>query len=294
MVKSQTNQEQQEQPDNLEYLVENEEIGEALLLRCWNGVTDQVNETITINKNSGVRYPDMYIRFYDEMGPMDVIKKKRWLTATINPKTGEFHTLEQLKSAGVISDAEIKFFQGPFPRRELVAMTRHQTYDKKEFLVRSERFFGLSASGGVLTISADNIDFTKRIHFEPDIVPIDPEQPNGATARIVKVGKCMPGYETAQKIWLTPFTKRNIEAAMQKAQRSTESSLHGRISLAISKEGQPNELAVQDLDTWTNAPFDELWTRLMTPNPQININSKDLLNYVKSSEGSKEKHNQYG
>jgi hypothetical protein len=104
----------------------------------------------------------------------------------------------------------------------------------------------------------------------------------------------MPGYETVQKIWLTPFTKRNVEAAMQKAQRPTDSSLHGRISLAISKEGQPNELAVQDLDTWTNADFDTLWDKLTSPAPQINIDSKDLHNYLKSNEGSKEKHNQYG
>jgi hypothetical protein len=270
-----------------EYLVANEEIGEELLLRCWNKAVEQVNAAIKINKESSIRYPDMYVSYYDEMGPMDVLKKKRWLAATINPKTGEFHTLEQLMSAGVISDAEIKFFQGPLPRRELVGMTRHQTYDKKEFLVRSERFFGLSASGSVLTISADNIDFTKKVGFEPDIVPIDPEQPKGATARIVKVGRCMPGYETAEKIFLTPFTKDNIAAAMQKAQRSSET--HGQISLAISRDGASNPLTITDLNTFTNAPFDELWDRLTSPAPQININSKELMNYVKIDRESRDK-----
>ena len=98
-----------------------------MLLRCWNGVVDQVSEAITVNRNSGVRYPDMYIGFYDEMGPMDVLQKKRWLASTINPKTGEFHTLTELKAAGVISDAELKFFQGPLPRRELTSMTRPQS-----------------------------------------------------------------------------------------------------------------------------------------------------------------------
>src|ERR687898_881113 len=133
-----------EQSDNHEYSVANEEIGEPLLLRCWNGVVDQVSEAITVNRNSGVRYPDMYISYYDEMGPMDVIKKKRRLASTINPKTGEFHTLTELKAAGVISDSELKFFQGPLPRRELIGMTRHQTHDKIEYLIRFERFVGLT------------------------------------------------------------------------------------------------------------------------------------------------------
>ena len=103
----------------------------------------------------------------------------------------------------------------------------------------------------------------------------------------------MPGYETAEKIYLTPFSHSNIEAAMQKAIRPTEPSLHGQISLAISKEGQPNGLTVRDLDTWTNTPFDELWETLTTPNPQININSKDLMNYVKLDRESREKDHQY-
>ena len=284
-----TQAQSQEQPNNQEYSVANEEIGEPLLLRCWNGVVDQVSEAITVNRNSGVRYPDMYISYYDEMGPMDVIKKKRRLASTINPKTGEFHTLTELKAAGVISDAELKFFQGPYPRRELISMTRHQTYDKKEYLVRFEYWKGLSASGSIISISANTIDFTKRVHFEPDIVPIDPGQPNGATARIVKVGRCIPGYETAEKIYLTPFTKENVEAAMQKAQRPTDPSSHGRISLALSKEGYPNEITVQDLDTFVNADFDELWKQLITPQPQINISGRDLTNYLKHDATAREK-----
>src|SRR5215207_4913737 len=176
MVKTQSQQSQEkEQEQEHGYSIADEIIGEPLLLRCWNKAVERVNEAIKINKESGVRYPEMYVSYYDEMGPMDVLKKKRWLAATINPKTGEFHTLEQLKSAGVISDAELKFFQGPLPRRELIGMTRHQTYDKNEFLFRFESWKGLSASGSVVIVSANNIDFTKRVQFEPDIVPIDPE-----------------------------------------------------------------------------------------------------------------------
>jgi hypothetical protein len=87
----------QSQPQQTEeqevYSVCNEIISEDLLLRCWNGAVEQVSEAIRINKESGVRYPDIYISFYDEMGPMDFLKKKQFLAATINPKSGEFHAL---------------------------------------------------------------------------------------------------------------------------------------------------------------------------------------------------------
>jgi hypothetical protein len=180
-VKSQT-QQQKSQEQESEYLVANEEIGEELLLRCWNKAVEQVNAAIKINKESGVRYPDLYVSYYDEMGPMDVLQKKRWLASTTNPKTGQWNTLTGLQAAGVVSDAELKFFQGQLPRRELNSMYRHQTPDKREFLIRFERWYGLTVAGGVVTVSANNIDITKKVHFEPDFVPIDPQQSGGATA----------------------------------------------------------------------------------------------------------------
>src|SRR5215207_8548173 len=99
MVKTQSQQSQEKEQEQgmvqeQGYSIADETIGESLLLRCWNGAIEQVNEAIKINKESGVRYPEMYVSYYDEMGPIDVLKKKRWLAATINPKTGEFHTLE--------------------------------------------------------------------------------------------------------------------------------------------------------------------------------------------------------
>jgi hypothetical protein len=76
---------------------------------------------------------------------------------------------------------------------------------------------------------------------------------------------------------------------MQKAQRPSQRSLHGRISLILNKDEAHNPIAVKDLDTFVNADFDELWSKLTQPTPQINIDSHDLLNYLKGNEGSKNK-----
>jgi hypothetical protein len=292
--KTQTqSRQEQEQTEEEGYSITNETISEDLLLRCWNKAVEQINQAIAINKESGVKYPGMYVSFFDEAKPMDVIQKLRWAESCRHKKSMEFITLDSLRAAGQISDAEVKLFGDlEFPRRELTGMTRHKQ-DDKEFLIRSERWIGLTLAAGVVTVAANNIDFTRRIPFQPDFVPIDPNEPKGPSARIVKVGRCLPGYETAGKIYLTPFTKENVLAAMQKAQRPTEPGLHGRISLMLSKDQAPNSTSAPDLDTFVNADFDELWKQQTSPTPQININSKDLANYVKFDKASKEEHTQY-
>jgi hypothetical protein len=35
------------------------------IIRCWNKAVEQVNEAEKINKESGVKYPDFYIKFID-------------------------------------------------------------------------------------------------------------------------------------------------------------------------------------------------------------------------------------
>jgi hypothetical protein len=97
----------------------------------------------------------------------------------------------------------------------------------------------------------------------------------------------LPGYYGAQKIYLMSFTKENVLAAMQKAQPSEE--LHGKVSLILSKDNAHNPISAPDYDTFVNAPFDELWKQLTTPAPQINLNPKDLANYIKYDRESKNK-----
>jgi hypothetical protein len=282
----------QPQQTNEGYSVANEEIGEALLLRCWNKAVEQVEEAAKINRESGVKYPDSYINFFGQARPMDVTQKMRFLDSCRHKKSMEFITLDSLQAAGQISDTEVKLFKGQqFPRRELIGMIRHQDYDKNEWLVRIEKWVGLTASAGTISLNVSNIDFTRRIQFTPDMVPIDPTIRDGPSTRVVKIGSCLPGYETAEKIYLTPFNSSNVLAAMQKAQSSTET--RGQISLLLSKDGSSNPTTAPDLDSFVNAEFETLWVQRTTPQPTINISSKDLSNYVKLDRESKEHSHQY-
>ena len=284
------NKQSQSQEQDPEYSVANEEIGESLLLRCWDGAVQQVNDAIQINKDSGVKYPDWYIGFFDQAKPMDVQQKLRWLNAARHKKSMDFITLESLKAAGQISSTELKLFGDlEFPRRELTGMTRHQDRGKKEWLIRFERWVALTAAAGVITVPANNIDFTRRISFTVDMVPVDPNDSSSPNVRVVKIGPCLPGYETAEKIYLTPFTKENVLSAMQVAQRPTEPSLHGHISLTLSGDGRPYPTSAPDLDTFVNADFDELYDHITKPAPQINISGKDLASYLRHDAAAKEK-----
>jgi hypothetical protein len=290
LVKSHNQQQSQQSEEQEGYSVANEEIGESLLLRGWNKTIEPVYEAIRQNKESGIKYPDVFVNYFNEAEPMDVHQKKRWLNSCINKKTGEFIILEQLRSAGRISNEEMKLFgDRPFPRRELIQITRHQDDSKREWLIRTEVWIGLTEMASIVRVPVNNIDFARRVSIRPDSAPIDPTIQGSPHVRVMKIGTCLPGYYSADKIYLTPFTKENMLAAMQKAGRPSQPSLHGHISLALSKDGAHNPYTVPDLDTFVNADFNELWKQLTTPAPQINISGKDLENYVKFDRESRNK-----
>jgi hypothetical protein len=291
-VKHQEQQQQDEQPSEstYTYTVSNEEISESLLLRCWNKTIEPVYETIKINKESGVKYPEMFVNYFNEAEPMDVRQKKRWLAASINKKKSEFFTLDQLLAAGKISKTEKKLFgDKQFPRRELTQMIRHQDDNKREWLVRNERWVGLTENGVIVTVPVTDIDYARRVVPNPDSVPQDPSVQGSPHVKVLTIGSCLPAYYSSEKIYLTPFTSSNVLSAMQKAQRPSELRLHGQISLVLSKEGASNPTSAPDLDSFIQADFNELWKQQTTPAPQININSKDLANYIKFDRESKNK-----
>jgi hypothetical protein len=226
--------------------------------------------------------------------PMDVKQKKRWLASVINPKTGDYYTLDQLQAAGKISNAEKKLYgDKPLPRRELTQLLRYQTDDNKEWMVRTEIWYGLNISGAVVSISVNNLDFAKQVVPRAESTPQDPTIQGSPEVKILKIGNCLPSYETANKVWLTPFSKENLLAALQKASKPSDPRLHGHISLTIHKDGAHNPISVSDLDTFTNVPFNDLWARLTAPTPQINLNPKSLESFIKMDRESRESHEQY-
>jgi hypothetical protein len=101
--------------------------------------------------------------------------------------------------------------------------------------------------------------------------------------------KIMPHGDIAgRKEYIVRFRPEVAYSALKMAHGQVGDNYNGS-SMILIKEGATNPIGVKDAKLWPEAPFDELWEELRKPAPQINIDSHDLLNYLKTKEGSKNK-----
>jgi hypothetical protein len=289
LVKSQI-QPQSEQKEQSQYSVADERIDESLLFRCWNKVQEQVQRIKEFNKSQGIKDTDALIgHTYDGISePMQVKQKRRWLNSTTHKRSGKPITINSLLESGRISDMEKDLFgDQQYPRIELSAMFRIKTQEGSEYLMRHMRAIGLSEIGAVVSLPLNDVDFTRKVPVSPDTAKL----PDGNDTKVLRIGSGEFTFETSPKIWITPFTEANVRATVEKYKPVEE--LRGKVAYAFMKEGVANEVAVSSLEEFINADFDSTFERLRAPQPQINISSKDLSNYVKFDRESKEKHTQY-
>jgi hypothetical protein len=288
LVKSQSQQQQSEE----KYSIANEEINEDLILRSWKGVEQQVQHVREFNASQNVPNPDAYIGYHYDgiVEPISVKQKRRWLDKTRHRKSGKYITVSSLVESGRISDVEKEMFgEWKYPRIELLSMTRVKTRDNKEYLMRGMRAIGLSEIGGTISLPLYDCDFTRKVPITPTTATL----PDGTDTKILQIGTGEFTYETSPKIYLTPFTRQNVLAALEKYPPSEENELQGKISYILMKEGASNPTQVLDLDTWMNEDFDSIWQRQHTPAPTISIDSKTLGNYIKMDRESRQEHKQY-
>lgn len=286
MVKQQSTQHQNQEETNP---LLGEKIGADLLLRGWNMALEVVNEAIQHNSRSGVRYPERFTSvFFDHMEPMEIKKKRNWLAACINIKSGTPYTLDSLLNANVISEEEKELFGDlPLPRRELVSLHRIQAPNKVEYLSRTEHWYGLNKSAGVITMAVPDLDFTKRITVDREYVDKDPETKSGGQVLVKIVGDSNQ-WIMAEKIYLTPFSKTTVQQAMINAIPITDKTIRG-VSLVLKREGSPYVIGLQpednNIDSFVNKPFDEMYEKAFRPATSnvtnININPKDLADFLK-------------
>jgi hypothetical protein len=275
-----------------QHVIADEEFNEDLIMHCWNGVKEQVQRVIAFNKSQGVSNPDTYIGYIYADGsplPMSVRKNKRFWESITHKRSGKPITINSLLESGRISDMEKDLFgtDKQWPRIELVSMTRVKDISGQEYLMRFMNGIGLSEIGAIVTASLNDCDFTRKVPVFPDVAKL----PNGTDVKVPVVGSGEFSYETSPMIFTTPFTKENVQATINKYPPYEEG--HGKINYTLKKQGITNEAAVSSLEEFINADFDETFERLRAPAPQININSKDLVSYVKIDRESRTQHKQY-
>jgi hypothetical protein len=287
LVKSQTQQKEEEGQQH--HSIANEELNENLILHSWLGVKEQVKRVIEFNRSQGVPNPDAYVGYNYADGtpePMSVKQKIRWLGITRHKKSGTWITVDSLVASGRISDMEKDVFgQEKIPRIEMSAMTRVKTRDNSEYIVRHMRAIGLSEIGAIVTLPLDDCDFTRKVPISPSTAKLR----DGTDVKILQVGTGEFYYESSPKIYTTKWSKENVLAAIEKYPPSEDNSLGGKISYTFKKEGETNGIGISSLEEFLTDDFDSTFERIRAPAPQIRLDSKDLLNYVKHNEESKEK-----
>jgi hypothetical protein len=104
---------------------------------------------------------------------------------------------------------------------------------------------------------------------------------------------------TAEKIYLTPFTKETVQQALQNAIPTTDKTLRG-ISLVLIRDGAPHPVAPapedNNIETFVNKSFDEMFNKSLRPTPtnitNINIDPEQFKAFLKYQQ-EHAKDNQY-
>jgi hypothetical protein len=120
------------------------------------------------------------------------------------------------------------------------------------------------------------------------MLPVSPSTaklPDGTGIKILEVGS--GEFTSSPKIYTTPFTNENVQATIDKYPPLEDA--HGKIIYCFKRENEANEVQVFSLEEFITADVDETIKRLRAPAPTINIDSKDLFNYVRYDRESKNK-----
>lgn len=232
------------------------------------------------------------------MLPMEIKKKQNWLAACLNIKTNNPYTIDSLVNANVISEEEKELFGDlPLPRRELVSLHRIQAPNKVEYLSRTERWYGLNKSAGIITMAVSDLDFTRRITVDREYVDRDSERPGAGGQVLVKVVGDSNQWLRAEKIYLTPFSKTTVEQAFKNAIPTTEKTLRG-VSLVLIREGSPHTIVPgpedNNLESFVNKSFDELYEKVFRPATSnvtnINVDPETFRAFLKYQQEYKQDH----
>jgi hypothetical protein len=225
-------------------------------------------------------------------------QKLRWLSQVQNQRSGAFYSLKNLIDNDVISESERQLFELPpgiedYPYRQISQFHRIK-HGGSEYLSTQEQWVGISRTATVVTISVSDMYWYIRPAVQYEL--------RNSDGSVLREGQSIVDNKTVQiatvrsgagrephgvKLYTHKFTPELAYSALKLARGTVGDPYHGS-SMTLNKEGT-NPIAIKDPKLWAKAPFDQLWEEVSRPQPQINVNSQDFMNYIKSSEGSKQK-----
>jgi hypothetical protein len=307
---------QQQQQSDKEMLLPNEEPISAELLLRGHTLTERIIDQLRKkNNDSGLELDvvDYWGRSNQtsmarkRVKPSDIFieyeswiksRKLKWLSQVQNQHSGAFYSLKNLIENDVISESERELFELPsnisdFPFRQIYQYMRVKRADGSEYFTTHEQWTGISRTATVVTISVSDLYWYIKPTVKYDLRNMDGSilqegrsVMDNKTVQIATTQTTSQREPAGQKVYILPFSPAVAYSALKLAHGSIGDPYNGSSMMLIS-EGAHNPIGVKDPKLFAEAPFDQLWNELTKPAPQINIDSHDLLNYLKGNEGSK-------
>jgi hypothetical protein len=259
-----------------------------LLLRRFELMDDFVEGIRKANLKAGLdqKYMGLYIEWRDDF----LLKRKyqNWLKTVINPKTGKFYQYSDLIANGDIPEGD--YGNALFPYRRLNSLHKIQTSDGT-FLMRYERWHGLSKAGQEIAISVNDLDYWTRPSVTWDFVPRDPTVRDGPSIRVGSVRIFNNNEPGGTRVWLTPFSKEKVDEFLKYSDYSENINNGTGPSFVLIKTGVQNPIAVT-YEQFVSDDFDGIWNRVRAAPPKFEDFYKDMKKAKEAAEDAN--HHQYG
>jgi hypothetical protein len=155
-------------------------------------------------------------------------------------------------------------------------MYRVQSPDKSEWLVRGEMWFGLNKSGGIVSITTSDLEYARSVTVTREFADKDPTN-RGGEQTLVKITGDSKEWYTADKVYLTPFSRATVPQALKNAGPSvTQKDLRGKISLGLIREGVTNPRGIKDKDNDLSTFIMETLTNYLESSRPVTGNTTNI------------------
>jgi hypothetical protein len=188
-----------------------------LLRRRFKLQDEYVQSIRKDNIDSGVdsKYLDSLVQWRGD----EFIERKRVemfiAQATDKKRPGHWWQIADLKNRGFVPEDETSEYENKkYPFRKVSSIAKVKTPDGRLFLRRFETWFGLDVNGQEIHRSFDFLDYISKPHIEYDRIPVNPQDPQGPTAR-VKIVRNPDNHENnLVREYITPWSKEKFDEVL--------------------------------------------------------------------------------
>jgi hypothetical protein len=206
---------------------------------------------------------------------------EKFIQQTTNVKTGNWHTIGSLQSAGILSDADIQQFETTdIPYVRLNRLTRVKSPNGKEWLERMFTLYALTREGNLIHKVIQDIDFYHKPIVTYEYVPENPDIKDGKQIRVAIVKVHEARLEpTGQKVQLLEYSEDKVNQIIRDIPPVGDfADMNNGCGLCFLKIGETqNAMSIKSLEEFTAPDFLKVWQKYRDPKPDTKLDVKELV-----------------